>query len=507
MNTFQRIGVGIMAATKAFVEAYVQSPATDADDFESFGARKVRYEILWAAYENTLYRNLHTWAQAYRKQYQLYSYIRNIYNPTYRLVEFYRTMIWGGLLDAEAKKAGAIPIDTKIDALRPALVQLWRDSNWAVNKDIVTMQGAALGDIGIRVVDDPRREQVRLELVHPATIKNIVCENGIIKAYSIEEERENPENGKDVTYLETCERGEGESVIFKTFANGKPYAWYEAGPEWVENYGFIPLAVIQHNNVGLGWGWAESHTLRSKINEIDDQASMLHDYIRKAVNPQWASFGTKPQKDGSDVRAARATATTDRREPGREETPILHFPLGGSIQPMVTPGVQVSESAQEIQNLLQEIERDYPELQHDIWSADAVSGKAMIEARQRVEAKVNQRRQCYDSVLARCQQMAVAIGGEKSYKGYDGFNLQSYRAGKLDHSIAERPVFSTDPTSELERKKLLWEIVALANQASIAPETVLRDAGWTDKQLEDYGVQRLAAIKTKQEDIVPKDKQ
>ncbi len=496
-----------MAATKAFMEGYLQSPAIDAEDFESFGARKIRYEILWASYENTLYRNLHTWAQAYRKSYQLYTYIRNIYNPTYRLVEFYRTMIWGGLLDADAGDSGALPIATKVDALRLALVQLWRDSNWAVNKDIVTMQGAALGDMGIRVVDDPKREQVRLELVHPSTIKSIRCENGIIKAYEIEEIREHPDNGKDVTYLETCERGEGEDVIFKTYANGKPYAWYEAGTEWSVSYGFVPLAVIQHNNVGLGWGWAESHPLRSKLNEIDDIASMLHDYVRKAVNPQWAVFGTAPPKGSGDVRATRAKATADRREPGREEMPMLYFPTGSDVKPLTTNLVQVAETAQEIQNLLQEIERDFPELQHDIWSADAISGKAMIEARQRVEAKVGQRRQCYDSVLVRCHQMAVAIGGERGYTGYGGFDLQSYKAGKLAHSIAKRPVFSTSARSELEEEKMLWETVEIATRSGIAPETVLRRRGWTDKQLEDYGVQRLAAIKAKQEDRIPKDSQ
>ncbi|GAG44503.1 unnamed protein product, partial [marine sediment metagenome] len=51
--------------------------------------------------DQSAYRDIHTWATAYRKQYALYKYIRPIYNPSYRLGEFWKTHLFGGLLDVD----------------------------------------------------------------------------------------------------------------------------------------------------------------------------------------------------------------------------------------------------------------------------------------------------------------------------------------------------------------------------------------------------------------------
>src|SRR5690606_6064623 len=117
-----------------------------------------------------------------------------------------------------------------------------------------------------------------------------------------------------VTYTETAERGAGEDVIFTTYLNGQPYPWNGQAAEWVEPYGFIPLVLIHHNDVGLDWGWSELHPARSKIHELDDLASMLSDQVRKSINTVWLFTGDKPSSAPS---LAGRTATADLPEPGR----------------------------------------------------------------------------------------------------------------------------------------------------------------------------------------------
>lgn len=493
---------------RAFYEGYVTADLLDEGDFSNFQARRLRYSILWAFYENTAYRDLHTWAQGYRNRYGLYKYIRNIYNPAYRLAEFHVGTIWGGGLNHDALNEGAIPIEITQgadDRLRESIARLWTESNWAVNKDIVTLWGAALGDVGVRVVDDVDAGRVYLEYIHPSTIKHVeINSRGFVKAYAIEEEREDNE-GKTAVYLETASRGEDEEVIFETFRNGRPYGWGDRPDTWSEQYGFIPFVMIRHRNVGLPFGWAEMHPLRAKMNEVDDQASLLHDQVRKMVNTPWLFNFAKPR---STPAVTGADATTDRPQPGREELPALYIDKPEARGQALVSDLDIEQVLSGIQKLLEEMERDFPELQMDIWSGSGdTSGKALGEARKRVEAKILQRRAGYDNDLIRAHQMAIAIGGEKGYEGFDGYNLKSYKAGKLNHRVAIRPVFPENEDEKIARKKMIWETVGTVSDEPIAAETILRDMGYKDDQLKEFGTQKLASIKTRQEDRIPPTRQ
>lgn len=493
---------------RAFYEGYVTAGLLDENDFSNYQARQLRYAILWAFYENTAYRDLHAWAQGYRNRYGLYKHIRNIYNPAYRLAEFHVGTIWGGGLNPDALQEGAIPIEIvkgASEGLRESIARLWQDSNWAVNKDIVTLWGATLGDVGVRVVDDVDAGRVYLEYIHPSTIKEIeINSRGFVKSYAIEEERED-NDGKDATYLELAYRGEDEQVVYETYRNGKPYGWGDRPDTWTELYGFIPFVMIRHRNVGLPFGWAEVHPLRSKMNEIDDQASLLNDQVRKMVNTPWLFNFAKPR---STPAVTGADATTDKPQPGREELPALYIDKPEAKGQALVSDLDVEQVLNGIQKLLEEMERDFPELQMDIWSGEGdTSGKALGEARKRVEAKIVQRRSSYDSDLVRAQQMAIAIGGEKGYEGFQGYNLGSFKAGALNHRIAVRPVFPETEAERIARKKMIWETVSTASDDAIPAETVLRDMGYKDEDLKDLGTQKLASIRARQEDRIPPTRQ
>ena len=508
-----------MAGARAFQAAYMSADLQSPGQYEDWGARATRYAVLWAYYENTAYSNVHSWAQALRSQdTAVYQYIRNIYNPANRLGAFWQTHLMGGSLDPMAgdgiDEPSALPIDYAgpdglSNKFSVAIAELWKWSNWQKRKGIWTLWGSTMGDVGMRIVDDVEKGRVYLSLVDPSTIKSVDAdEYGNTKGYTIEEQRVNPESPSQMaTYTEDCYR-DNDLVVWETSLNGKPYAWptNPAGRNgepldmWVEPYGFVPFVVTQHIDVGLDWGWSEMHAGRGKIREIDDLASMLSDQVRKTVNAVPVFIGAKP----GNVSLSKTADTDARPQMGREQTPILYIPdPQGGVDWMVAP-IDYEGVLKHMIGIIEEIERDYPELRFDrLRASGEVSGRALQIARQPAEAKVLERRVEYDTSLVKAQQMAVAIGGWRGYDGYQGFSLDSFGRGDLQHTIGDRPVFAMSEMDRLDEKKTFWQIVSESSDAPIPVETILADLGWTAEQLADYGTQRMAAIALEQEDTIP----
>lgn len=498
---------GASAFIGAFREDSVTASLFNSDQFDEYAARRLRYAMYAASYENTSYRNIHDWAQGKRVKYGLGKYIRDIYNPTAQLVDFHTYTVWRGSI-APLLYGGAIPLivgGSNEDDVRQAADNLLRVSNFEVGKNITVMKGCNLGDVGLKIVDDPSRGQARIEVIDPADIEDVAVENGIVKAYILTRWEEN-EHGVTTKYSESCERGNGEDVIFRTYINDRQEAWpgYESS-EWVEAYGFIPFVVIQHRNVGGKWGWAEAHPIAGKIMEIDDQASMLSDYVRKTVNaPALISGMSKP---GSKITTTTSAASEDNPQPGREESKFIWAGDGvqASYTPMVAP-LSVSEVIANIQNIMASIESDMPELRKSIWDIGGdPSGVALATAREPTETKITGRRTGYDAGLVRAIQMGVAVGGARRYPGFEGFDLQSYKRGLLDISIEERPVFAEQKGEQIAANNSFWQTWAAVSTSGVSFETFARSYGWTDEQLAEYGTQRAAQILADQEDVIPAD--
>lgn len=475
-----------MAALKAFQEPTLVVELLDETEFEKFESRQMRYSIFWGFFENSAYREIHSWARRYKHLYGLYRYIRNIYSPAHRLGEFWQTFLMGGLLDPDVGDgtaiASAMPVITENEALRPAIARLWNWSNWQVNKDILSLYGPVFGDVGLRVVDDPDREKVYLEVVHPKIIKDVTLDPfGNVKAYTIEESRQHPDNpNQSVTYTEVADR-DGDEVIYITYLNGKEYAWNGEAAEWTEPYGFIPMRMIQHNNVGLEWGWSEMQPGLSRFHELDDLASMIHDQIRKAVNPIWLFAGV--DKPSGSPTTTKSSATTDRPEPGREETDALYGGDSAKAQALVA-NVDIANAAERVSELLEDLEREFPELRDDISTGTGeITGRALRIRRQPTVNKVLKRRANYDEGVRRAHQMAIAIAGYRGYEDFGGFGLDSYGAGDLDFHIGERPVFEADPLDDAELDEVFWRAAKTAVEGGMPLVAYLKHKGWSDDNI------------------------
>jgi len=477
----------LTAATKAFQKPdIITDPLALAADFNDWDSRRLRYDILWAFYENSVYIEMasRNWPKGYKTQFGLYKYIRNIYNPAYRLGEFWKAHLWAGAL---ADIPLVFPDDANDEDLLAAIRQIWQWSNWEVKKDIIPLYGSIMGDVGILIVDDTLRDKVFFDIIHPGNIAAVELDTaGNVRGYEIQEERPDPRAITDqaVTYTEIAVR-DGDEVVYTTLLDGKPWAWNEIGSSWSKPYGFVPMVLIQHNAVGLEWGWSEIHPGQSKFREVDDVASKLNDQIRKLVDSPWLMAGVTAPTDSPTATETSLTGTAalNRPQPGREEIPMFYGPEGASATALVAD-MDIEAVTAQIDAIIKEIERDYPELR--MLALDEaggnISGRALRLARQPAETKVNQRRPGYYDALVRANQMAVAIAGHNKHEGFGGFDLNSFDQGLLNHSIGRMAIFAVDPLDDLELSKEMATIIKLYTDAGAGIEQAAIRAGLTEDE-------------------------
>jgi hypothetical protein len=346
-------------------------------------------------------------------------------------------------------RPSALPIVTENEAIRAPIAQVWRDSNWQAKKEVWSRFGAAMGDSAVMVVDDPIKQKVQFKVVDPRTLRDAVPDNfGNVVRYIIEEQRPDPES-RTVTgfpvyavYTEACERI-GESIRYATFRNGLPYDWraYDEGDpnagtltEWTEDYGFVPLVVVPHKDIGLQWGESELQPTLSKLHEVDDLASKLNDWIRVTVDCPWLFTGVVPP--GTSVSLAcpavneLMVGNDEERPKGRERIPVLYSnDKDTKAHPLIAP-LNVAAVSAHIAAILAAIEAEHPELVADDVGPQS-SGEARKVAREKVEAVVVQRRSGYDDAMVRANQMAIRSGRSRATPGSRDSRPRVTRGGIL----------------------------------------------------------------------------
>jgi hypothetical protein len=244
---------------------------------------------------------------------------------------------------------------------------------------------------------------------------------------------------------------------------------------------------MQHNNVGGLWGWAEAHPVRPKIMDIDDLASALDDGIRMIIKSPMLISGMDAPSDGS-LKIKGTAPTADRPEPGREEMPTIFGGKNNTVNaiPLVMP-IDIPGVTARIREKRESLQADLPELNQSIWNSTGnISNEALETLREPVEIKVNKRRGGYDSGFVRAVQMSLAIGGMRRYPGYDGFDLQSYKNGQLDLSIAERPVFEEQASEKRAAKAQFWQGWSGVANTNVTFETYAKSYDWTDEQIAEF---------------------
>jgi hypothetical protein len=450
-------------------------------------ARLSRYWLYEAFENNTAYSNLNLQAAAMKVQNELYKRIRGIYNPVARQNQLLTSYIYGGSIDYEHMTGGAVPIVTDNEALIDALRQVMIWTRWGETKSLYVQWGALLGDVILKVIDDREKQKVRMEVVHPSRIReaefdavgnvtSAVIEYMKYDAPKVENFRPTSGGGIDTrnstqwyTYTEIITKDS-----FKTFKNGKPFAYFSDASgklvdSWDNEYGFVPLVVAGHAASGLTWNKNSFYNCIGKINAINDLASQLNDNARVVMAPVLYGAGLSAQKK-IDVAAEE-----------RDQYRIIYGPENTSLTPIVAP-IDQTGALQNIASMLEELERDLPELAlQNIRNGSHLTGPGIRAAYSDAIGRITEARGRYDQAQVRALQMAVSIGGYNGYESFKGFSLDSYDAGDLQFYIKDRPVIA----DELGKSDKLTALGTIATMPPALQRVALQEMEYDDQTIND----------------------
>lgn len=434
-------------------------PEEDAT-WDTLDARMGRYSLNTTYYNNKAYKNIKKLIAAHlNRPRRLYRNTRGVYNPVSRLVQLYVAKLYGGELDYDNLEEGAIPIRQADDKLRDAIRQLWIWSNWATKKSLYGRLGTKLGDVALKVVDEPLKGRVRLEVVHPGKIKYAEVDaygdvQMIVFEYPDWEQVGDPVKNiqyRQYLYTEVITPDE-----FQTFKNGKPHGYYAddsgiAQPRWDNEYGFVPVSLNQHIDEGKQWGATPFHTAIDKIDELNEEASLLNDQIFKAITPVWAFPGV-----AATQKVSIKPESTKSGESDKDQLPVLYLPEGaGQPYPMIGQ-INIADTIGNITGLLREIERDMPELSlHMLREGGNLTAPGVRAGYSDASDRILEARGNYDSALVKAQKMAIAIGGMRGYRNMEPYDLSALEFDDdIQHYIGNRPVIP-DTLSRREEFEVL----------------------------------------------------
>jgi hypothetical protein len=445
----------MVAAGRAAITAFNEKATVPREEqgWSEYEARLFRYYHADSYYSNTVYSALVNYSARHKEAKKLYKFTRPVYNPVTRLCDLYPGKIYGGSIDMELLRKGAIPIAQADDPLREAIRQLIIWSDLGTQKSIYVRNGAKFGDSVIKVVDDRERQKVRLEMLSPEIIRQAEFDSvGNVKSVTIEYVRydEQPIASGNVSIQQRKAHVYRETIDadwFRTYRDGEPYAYYTDAngtpvSEWPNEYGFVPLIIVQHKDIGLDWGANAFHASVGKIDELNDAASLLNDQVRKAVNLVWYFAGVT-KRDELNINSNE-----------RDGVPVVYGPASSQPFPMVAQ-LDIAAAGENLQAMLAELERDMPELAlHHIREGGNLTAPGVEAAYSDAIDKIVEARGNYDDGLVRAMQMGVSIGGHNGYNGFLPFSLDSYQRGDLTFTIADRPIVK-DELSKKERIDLL----------------------------------------------------
>ena len=473
------------------------------------------YDLLWYYYANQMFDRYNKLSQDYIGRYGLYRNIRMIENPVHNLVEFYAGQIYPGVLTEDGSDfpggvQSAIPFSKKTSsALKAAIAQIWKWSNWQAKKSVEVRYGAALGDVFVEVVDDVEGGKVYLDVQWPGFICDLELDHmGNVKAYVMEyrvEEREIQDNGLYQTVDTYMYRKSVDQESIKIYRDNQLVS---STPNF---YGFAPAVWIKHSDCGTDHGSPAITGSMEQVDELNNTLSQVNDQIKRAVqNPRLLSTKSPNMIVRYFDNNKRAASTEiPRPNSDQEEALIMTAPDDTKVQSLLGD-LNIADASREIDRLEAIIEKAHPELSfyHMLREMTQLTGPAADRIVGDVKAKVYEAMSSYDNANISLFGMAAAVAGMREDEGAGGwaqrtpqqqkfasFNLDSYKAGNLDMAIMPRPLLTPTRTEQAQEKQTIWQAVKVATDAGVPLETALEDvAGLTPEQ-----IQKLMQAKDKED--------
>lgn len=402
------------------------------------------YQLLMDYYQNTdLYNEI---AAALYGQQRWTGQIQGLYNPAYRLAEFYVKFLHPGPLRS------AYEFETGSQGVQDAVQQVWGWSNWASRKSLDDRWAAIFGDRFLKVHEE--NNQVRIQLIDPRLVTDFdYDERQYLTFIRLDETLRSADGLRIYVRTEVWDKSsqtmkiwERETWQIDITSMGPPLEQHG-----FEEFGinFIPFAWTPFKDIGEKRGVGAYTILKDKIDELNRMATRLHSILFRFGKPTMAVQANAMDATGRPMappRLGRRVATNTDTELG--DTDVLYLPGQADVKFLV-PNIDYQATLAIIQDQLQEIERDAPELSYSrlIENRQDLSSRAVRLMLDPAIKSVLEVRANLELGLIRADQMAITIG---QAAGLFSKDLGTYESGAFDHSFVEHDVI---PLSEEEQGK------------------------------------------------------
>lgn len=378
---------------------------------EAYQARVAQLSRFWKYYKSDYNLKLDKPFDSEQGQYtgtMIRNAIKPIFTPLGRAVNLDVALI-----------PGMWKLDENGQAYKEQVDALFEASDWPVEGDLFVKFFAAMGEAGLRIVDDRVNNRVYMAPVRPETY---------IKAGP---------NKKPhwALFIEMRKNSEGEDVEYATFFSAEEVQHYVDGvlaahsedrpAQYPNALGRVPL-VVAFNDSGDGSPEPTFDDTLTALNQVNQQASHMAAIIIKHVEPQWAAVGAE---------------ATDLEKSGDN---VWFFPEGSDIKAILA-AVDFDGLLKFVQEIKEEMKESLPELAlRELVGTQRVAA-ATIEL-QLAEAvfKIKRLRKPVDSAVSEAVTVCLMAMGEMNGSQTDGTAEMKI---KLD---ANRPVITVDALTRLQ---------------------------------------------------------
>lgn len=337
---------------------------------------------------------------------QLTNSVKPLFTPLARAVE----------LDV-ALVPGDWPLNPNYQNARPFVEQIFEASKWDIEGDVFVRYVTAMGEGGLRVVDDRINNRVIVQPVRPEqylVVPKSRWDSSPAVAIFVWKEGES-EMAEVIT-----------GTTIRTFKNGMPFAMSLDRPAvYTNQLGFVPLVVCQLD-AGDGTGEPTFENALVALDQVNRQATYMAQIISRHAEPQWAVIGAE---EGDLEKSGEA---------------VWFFPEGSDLK-AVLAAVDFEGLLAFIKEIKEEMKESLPELALSKLVGVERVAAATIEL-QMAEAvfKIKRLRKPIDLAVCEALKLAAAAGAEMGIAGASEVKTGGVKFDK------NRPVITVDALTRIQ---------------------------------------------------------
>lgn len=460
------------------------------------------YDLLEAYYfNNGLYEDLQRGLDPAQVAHEAVYALRN---PAFRATEFYASKLWPGKLPE------ALPIQTKNDRIVDPIQQVWRWSNWTNKKQLAARWIALYGDLFIKVAQRPTNEatgqsgRVYFEMIKPRTVTDLDLDERGYVVYlriDVDKHRRVGDEVEKYTHTEIWSKDLG---TYRRWEHDRGTNFnieeLKAPDETVElramGIDFIPFVYAPFRDVGEERGCGCFALQLDKIDEVNRQATRLHQNLFRYGKPIWAVFANMvdatrrplpaPRIEGDDLTAVVPGGTSDTTA-YLDGEPVLYMPGLAKLEGLI-PNINWQAHLDAVDKQIRELEDDLPELIYYRVIRDfrEPSGRALSYMLSPAIDRVLEVRGNAEAALIRAHQMALTIGMAAGLFPEDTGDYWSINPeDNFEHTFTPREVIPLTDLDKAEAERAEAEAKERKHNLRIPYRRLWLELGYTEEEIAD----------------------